>query len=229
LKDCPYCANQIQDAAIKCQFCGERLDALPQAASDRPVRPKKKGWGHPLLLVYLIAGVGAYAAAALYLAGHERMFGAAAAVGAAIVFIPAALVAWAIGDFIRRFASPSAYFVSGGAMAMAQTRLYWMVGPQSVAVFVVFAALGVGVLRASMPDMMDKPAATAASSSLQPSLEPGAPALASGPTEAHEAPVAPPVADAAASPAAPLPAASSETVAPTVAADASSSAPAPAN
>lgn len=39
MKACPFCAEQIQEAAIKCRFCGSMLDGTPGTEGE-PAKPK---------------------------------------------------------------------------------------------------------------------------------------------------------------------------------------------
>jgi len=50
-----------------------------------------------------------------------------------------------LGDAIRRFARPDMMFTSGGFGALLKTKLFWMIGPQSIGVF-LGTALGAGLV-----------------------------------------------------------------------------------
>jgi uncharacterized membrane protein YvbJ len=72
MKKCPFCAEEIQDEAVKCRFCGEFLDKSAAYLADKSGKPKTKWYFRTSVVVIAILCVGPLALPLVWFNPHYK-------------------------------------------------------------------------------------------------------------------------------------------------------------
>lgn len=137
MKKCPFCSEDIQDAAIRCKHCGADIAAAEAAAVEAQFSDGL-GWGIGVFFGIVGAAILGYVAYRVFGSGQAR-----AAVfigGSAVAYLIIAPLASRLGDLFRQHAKPDV-IIARNASDLASEKLFWELGPQCIAPVAAFVVI----------------------------------------------------------------------------------------